>query len=885
MKSGKSMILAGIILSVMIGPRTFLSGQTAPAAPDKRVCRAARVAAQAPVIDGRMDEEAWSAAEEQSGFIQNVPYEGEEPTEQTSFRILYDDRYLYVGIRAFDSEAGTIQRRLSRRDDIDGDLVAVEIDSYHDHLTCFAFGVNAAGVRADEIWSNDSSSGDESWDPLWEARTSVDAKGWTAEMRIPFTQIRFAGGTEQIWGLQVARGLFRKKEGSLWQFIPKNAPGWTSQFGELRGISGIKPPRQVEIVPYTVGRMKAYERQPGNPFAPGREKVLLGGLDGKIGITHDLTMDFTVNPDFGQVEADPSVINLSAYEIWFEEKRPFFVEGRNIFNFQIMGGDGDFSSDNLFYSRRIGRSPQAYPAGPGFVDQPGASTILGAFKLSGKTRNGLSIGIMDSLTSREHASIFDNGAYASEAVEPLTNFFVARLQKDFRRGATTIGGMFTAVNRSIRDEGLDFLHRSAYTGGVDAVHTWKNKDYFVSLNTVFSLVRGSAEALARTQQSSAHYFQRPDAGHLSFDPGRTSLSGHGGTLAIGKQGGGNLVFSTGATWRSPGLDLNDLGFLRFSDRIMEWVWAGYRINKPFSVFRSVNLNFNQWMCWNFDGVRLYEGGNVNGWLGFKNYWSANFGLNRNGSGLSDGTLRGGPALRYPASWNWWAGLNSDSRKKVTLGIGGSETARENGESNYWNVWSSLSVIPGPGFNFSINPGYSWNHNEMQYVETCSSGGETRWLTGRIDQKTLSLTFRMNLSLAPDLTLQFYGMPFLSTGKYSRFKDVVNPGSRDYDARYELIGEDRLAYEAADDRYSVDENSDGIADYGFDNPDFSFLQFRMNVVARWEFRPGCTAYLVWSQGRTSEFGDGIFEFGKDWSRLFDAHPENVFLIKFSYAFTL
>jgi hypothetical protein len=882
---GKSIILAGIILSVTIGPEAFLSGQTAPAVPENRFCNAVRIKGQAPTIDGRMDDEAWRAAEEQSGFIQNEPYEGIPPTEQTSFRILYDDQYLYVGIRAFDSEVESIQRRLSRRDDIDGDLVAVEIDSYHDHLTCFAFGVNAAGVRADELWSNDRSSGDKSWDPLWEARTSVDEDGWTAEMRIPFTQIRFAGGTEQIWGLQVSRDLFRKNEGSLWQFIPKNAPGWTSQFGELRGISGIKPPRQVEIVPYTVGRVKAYEKQPGNPFAPGREKVLFGGLDGKIGVTHDLTMDFTVNPDFGQVEADPSVINLTAYETWFEEKRPFFVEGKSIFNFQIMGGDGDFSSDNMLYSRRIGRSPQAYPAGPGFVDQPGASTILGAFKLSGKTRNGLSIGVMESLTSRESASIFDGGAYTSQAVEPLTSSFALRLQKDYNRGETTVGGMFTAVNRSIRDESLDFLHRAAYAGGFDALHTWKNKDWYVSLKTVFSLVRGSDEALARTQQSPVHYFQRPDAGHLAFDSRRTSLSGHGGTFDVGKQGGGNLLFSTGVTWRSPGLELNDLGYLRSSDRIMEWIWLGYRIRNPFSIFRSANFNLNQWIGWNFGRERIFQGGNVNGWVEFKNYWSANFGINHNGAGLSDGALRGGPALRFPAAWNWWAGLGSNSRKKVTFSLNASATTRVNGEANYRSVSAGLSVIPSPGFNFSIYPGYSWNYNEMQYVGTFPSGQETRYLTARIDQKTLSLTLRLNLSLAPDLTLQLYGMPFVSTGKYSRFKNVVNPRAGDYDARYELIGEDRLTHKAAINRYTVDENADGITDYGFTDPDFSFLEFRMNVVARWEFKPGCIAYLVWSQGRTNTLNDGNFEFGRDWNTLFDIHPENVFLVKFSYAFTL
>jgi hypothetical protein len=862
--------------------------RAAQAAPERRVCPAVRVNPQAPEIDGRLDDEAWQKAAWQSGFVQYEPYEGAKPTEETSFKILYDDRNLYVGIRAHDSLADSIQKRLSRRDDISGDCVAVMIDSYHDHLTCFTFIVNAAGVRADELMSNDSAwerNSDASWDPLWEARVSVDGEGWTAEMKIPLSQLRFSEKSGQGWGLQVARRLFRNNETSLWQAIPKKAPGWVSQFGDLTGFDGLRPPRQVEVAPYAVGRLRNYEKQAGNPFAPGHEEVLVGGLDGKVGVTHDLTMNFTVNPDFGQVEADPSVINLTAYETWFEEKRPFFVEGKNIIDFQITGGDGDFSYDNLFYSRRIGRAPQSAPTTAGFADMPAATTILGAFKLSGKTRHGLSIGLMESLTSKESASIYDGGAYSSQAVEPLTNYFALRLQQDYNRGGTTVGGMFTAVNRRLDGTGLDFLHREAYGGGFDVLHTWRNKDYYVSLKALFSLVRGSEEALARTQQSPVHYFQRPDAGHVEFDPERTSLSGHGGSFDIGKQGGGRLVYSAGVTWRSPGLELNDMGYLRSGDRLLQYFWAGYRFYKPFAFFRSLNLNVNQWTGWNFAGERVFAGGNINAWAQFKNYWSASVGVNRQFNGLSDGTLRGGPALRVPGGWNIWSSLQTDMRKKTRLSLQYSMFDRSNGDGASRNLSVRLNMIPSQAFNFSLQPSYSWNFNEMQYVGTFETVAGTRWLTGRIDQKTVSLVLRLNLSLAPDLTLQFYGMPFISAGRYGRFKSVVSPRAAVWSERYDLLEGGRVAFDAATGSYAVDENGDGAVDFSFADPDFNFLQFRSNLVARWEFRPGCTVYLVWSQGRTNYLNFGDFDFDRDWSTLFNTRPDNVFLVKFAYTFTL
>lgn len=854
---------------------------------EKKVYVTRHINPHAPTIDGRLDDPAWAKVEWESGFVQRDPYEGQSPSEKTAFKILYDDKNLFVAIRAYDREPDKVERRMSRRDDIDGDWVEVGIDSFFDRRTAFCFAVNAAGVKRDMMVTNDSNwdqNVDVNWDPIWEVKTALDDEGWTAEMRIPFSQIRFGKSPEQVWGLQVTRRIFRLNERSNWQHVPKDAPGWVSFFGELRGLDGIRPPRQLELVPYTVGKMQAFQEVPGNPFATGRSRSLYGGLDGKVGVTGDLTLDFTVNPDFGQVEADPSVVNLTAFETYYVEKRPFFIEGRNILNFQIMGGDGDFSSDNLFYTRRIGRAPQHTPAVDGHLDMPEATSILGAFKLTGKTRSGLSIGVINSVTAEEKARVFSDG-YESLTVEPLTNYLGLRLQQDMNKGGTNIGAMFTAVNRSLRDDRLSFLHGQAYAGGVDLYHSWKDKKYYFSLKAVASRVQGTPEALVRTQTSPARYFQRPDADHVDLDPARTSLAGHGGTVNFGKQGGGRWVYSAGVTWRSPGLELNDMGFLRGADQVMQWAWAGYRIWKPFFVFRSLNFNFNQWSGWDFGGTNVFNGGNIGAFAHFKNHWSAGFGVNRNFSGLSATMLRGGPSLRYPGAVNTWGSIQTDMRKKVRFSLMGNSFRRENGESRMGSLRGGIIVTPSKALNLSLLPSYAWTSNEMQYVGTRAIDGESRYVFGHIEQRTAALTVRLNYSLTPDLSVQFYGQPFVSSGAYSRFKSITDPKARVWEDRYRLYGESEIAYDPGDNLYRVDETGDGAADYSFRRPDFNFLQFRSNLVVRWEFRPGSTVFLVWSQGRTGFDTTGDFSFGRDLGNLFDAPPHNVFLIKFSYGFQL
>lgn len=877
-----TMLLLLLSMLVTTGP---LNASTSP---EKKVYVTRHINPHPPTIDGKPGDVVWKKVPWEGGFIQREPNEGEKPSQDTAFKILFDEKNIYVLIRAFDTEPERIVRRMTRRDNFDGDWVGIEIDSYHDHRTSFGFAVNAAGVKGDIATTEDGNNEDSSWDPIWYVKTHKDEKGWFAEMRIPLTQLRYAAGENMTWGLQVVRNLFRKEERSYWQHIPKDASGWVNGFGELRGLTGIKSRRRIEIVPYSVGSAQTFEAEEGNPFSTGKLNKLTGGIDGKIGITSDLTLDFTINPDFGQVEADPSEVNLTAFETFFEEKRPFFIEGRNILNFRIMGGDGTFSRDNLFYSRRIGRRPHRSPdlEDDEYIDMPENTSILGAVKITGKTRNGWSIGLLDGLTAPESAQVDFLGQRREEAVEPLTNYMVMRVQKDFNKGNTILGSMFTATNRHIKDPDLDFLHRAAYTGGLDFSHAWKNKTYQISLKTVFSHVRGSKEAIQETQESPVHYYQRPDTTHVSVDPDRTSLSGHGGTLDFSKIGNGHINFSGGVTWRSPGLELNDAGYLYNADTIMQWSWVGYRVWNPFFIFRRISFNFNQWKGWDFSGENVFEGGNINGYGQFKNYWGLNFGINRQGASLSRGSLRGGPALKWPGGWSTWLWLHTDQRKPLHFGIGHSRYTADLNANSSRSYDLDATFQPTSSLSISLSPGYSVRDNILQYIDTLElDNGDTRYLMGSIHQETLSLTVRLNYSITPELSIQFYGQPFISAGKYTEFKHITDARANNIDQRFNQYTDAVIDYNQQDEMYNVDANLDGTTDFSFENPNFNFLQFRSNLVVRWEYNPGSTVYLVWSQGRTDSYTGGEFDFRGDMQQLFRLKPHNVFLIKFTYRFKM
>ncbi len=868
-----------LLLSCLIAS-SLMFGQTAP---DKKVYQTKRIQNIPPVIDGAIDDPAWATIEWEGDFTQYEPYQNVPPTFETRFKILFDDRNLYVAFHAYDPSPDSIVRRLSRRDDGQGDLVAIQFDSYYDLRTGFTFMVTAAGVKIDMIAVNDGQTEDATWDPVWAAKTSIVSDGWVAEMQIPFTQLRFADKANHIWGLQVARHLFRKKETSLWQFIPRNAPGWVHLIGEMHGLSNIAPKKQFDITPYGLAQAEKYEKIPANPFRTGASQMLNGGLDAKIGLTNNLTLDLSVNPDFGQVEADPSVVNLSAYETFFEEKRPFFIEGRNIMNFNLQPGDGDGAAENLFYSRRIGRRPQYNPGvGSGqFIKTPINTTIIGAAKLTGKTDRGVSIGIMESLTSREFAELDSDGLRSHKQVEPLTNYFAARVSKDFNKGNTIIGGMLTAVNRDLNDASLRFLHRAAYTGGGDFEYNWKDKTYTLRVRLVFSHVGGDSLALVRTQRSPARYYQRPDADHVSLDSTRTSLSGHGGAIELWKGGNSKLQFGGFIEWKSPGLELNDIGFVRSADEILQVGYLGYRETQPKGFVLSWRINANQWTVWDFSGKLRQPGGNFNANIQFKNYWSFGTGINMQGATWSSSALRGGPMLYLPAAINNWLNFGTDSRKKLRINAGWTIQKGASNHSFSRNIYAGLTYRPLPSVSFSLNPQYSESKNNLQFVSNLDTPLGKRYLNAKIDQQTLSLSLRANLNLTPDLSIQYWGQPFISTGKYSEFKYITEPGANKYANRFKTLSGNQVVFQSGSQQYQIDENRDGLTDYTIRNPDYKALAFLSNLVLRWEYRPGSTLFLVWSQGRNNYFTDGAFDLPGDARALFDIYPQNIFLIKLSY----
>lgn len=731
-----------------------------------------------PEIDGLMNEDCWNMVEWGGNFIQYQPSENKAPTQETSFKILYDNNNLYVFIRAYDTEPEKISRIMSRRDYFDGDMVQINIDSYFDKQTAFSFTATASGVKGDEAITQNGDSWDDSWNPVWYLATSIDDKGWCAEMKIPFSQLRFGKKDEQIWGIQLMRHVYRIQESDNWQYIPKGSPGIVHLFGELHGIKNIAPKRQVELLPYAVAKMERFEKEEGNPFLDGKSSALSAGIDGKIGITNDFILDFSVNPDFGQVEADPSEVNLTAFETYFSEKRPFFIEGKNIFEFQPNSTIviNNMSSDNIFYSRRIGRYPHGYPSVTEgeYVKMPESSTIIAAMKLSGKTKNGLSVGVLESVTADEKAEIDNAGSRRKEIVEPLTNYFVGRVQKDFNKGETVLGGMVTAVNRDINASALDYLHTAAYTGGIDFKHSWKDRTWYVSAMAEFSDVRGSEEALINTQRSSARYYQRPDAGYLSVDSSLTSLPGYGATVKLGKQSQKKWQFETSATVRSPGLEFNDIGFMRYSDVIHHGTWAGYYLRNPFSIFRNFYLNMNYWMYWNFSGKLVGTYANTNFSSQFKNRWYINGSFTRESENISTKLLRGGPSFTAPGGWEINMNLSTDQTKKIYVYAGNYYLKGDASSSLNQSYWTGISIKPSNTFSLSVGPEYSIQDNKMQYITTTGGDDDIKYLFGRLDQKTLNVTIRVNYSITPNLTVEYYGQPFVSAGAYNELKKVTEP---------------------------------------------------------------------------------------------------------------
>jgi hypothetical protein len=862
--------------------------QQAPA-DSARVLGAHRVAAgeQAPVVDGRLDEAVWSAAPVAGDFVQQRPTFGQPASQRTEARIVYDAEAVYVAMRAFDSAPDSIASQLGRRDvtGLISDWVQVIFDSHHDKRTGFRFAVSPRGVKRDAYHFDDGNE-DITWDAVWTVETTIDSLGWTAEFRIPFSQLRFrTGAGEQTWGLNFIRDIARKEERSYWSPMRPDQSGFSSRFGMLTGLRGLGSPRRLELLPYSVARVTRDGRvSDDDPFRSATDPALSFGADLKYGLTSNLTLTATFNPDFGQVEADPGQVNLSAFETFFQERRPFFVEGADVFNL-----------GSLFYSRRIGRRPQG-SVGNGrlFVDHPDATTILAAAKLTGRTSGGWTIGVLDAVTAEEKTRyVVDEENGVEEAVtEPMTNYGVARVRRDLRGGQTNIGAIVTTVHRRLEGtEGLRFLPGSAYAGGLDWRHRFFGGDWQFNGFVLQSSVQGDTMAIQRLQLSSARLFQRPDAEHVEFDPLRTSLTGTAGLVALNKIAGTWRVGS-GLVYRSPGFEANDIGFMQNADFYAWDGYVGYHRFRPQGAFRDYNVYWTNNAGWTTDGERTSFSTGLSGNFNLKNLWGGYWGVSQNVAGLSVAGLRGGPALVSQPSTEAWGGFNSDRRRKVSFGAN-LNVSRENGtDGNSVGVAPYVNVRPSSRFDLSLSPSITWNTEAWQYVGSrrdAGAGDARRWVFARMDQRTASLTARLNYIFSPTFSFQFYAQPFISAGDYGEFMEVS-------DARAERFGDRFHTFSDTEIRQCEDEDGNvsfgvrpraagcGAAaafGYSFGNPDFNVRQLNTNAVLRWEYRPGSTLFVVWSQGRSESTTDGHFQLGSNTSDLFRAPGTNVLLVKMSY----
>jgi len=866
-----------LLLGFMLSGFLALAQET----PSVKTYTTQRVEGEAPRIDGLENDEAWNQVEWATDFVGHRPEYKAVPKHQTQFKILYDEKFLYIGIRAFDSEPDKIVKRMSRRDGFEGDWVEVNIDSYNDKRTAFSFTASVSGVKGDEYVTNNGNNWDSTWDPIWYLKTSIDDQGWIAEYKIPLSQLRFANRESLTWGIQVQRRFFRDDIRSTWQPIDPNSPGWVHLFGELNGLTGIKPQKQLEIQPYVVGSAKKYPKEEGNPYREtGQETGGNLGVDAKIGLTSDITLDLTVNPDFGQVDADPSAVNLSAFQLFFREQRPFFLEGNNILSFGTSNGQ-----NNLFYSRRIGARPQGYPTDDDiqYVDFPTNTPIIGAMKLTGKNAKGFSWGLQDALTSEVNARVTNNeGKERRERIEPMTNFMVGRVQQDLNEGQTVFGAIVTSVDRfDNRGNGLEYLHDNARSAGVDLNQNILDRKFGFTARFGMSQVNGTQGAIYQTQTAPERFFQRPDNDYRNVDSTRTSLTGTFGAVTFGKRSG-NWVFDIGSNYRSPMLELNDIGFMQSTDNWNHWLWTSYRLNKPTTMFRQQYYNIYHERNYDFGGTRTSMGADVNMGVQFHNYWGFEHGFYVEAESVSNNDLRGGPSITYQGGTNYWYWFGSNPQKKVRVGF------------NNWFFWGNEDYVNNSGVNVNVtarpmdalqitlSPSISWTDNSMQYVYN-DFQSEGVYLLARILQRTYSMAVRANYNLTPNLTFEFWGQPFIATGSYSEYKRVTESNATDLGDRFLPISDDWITN--TDGYYEVDEDGDLIADYGFGDPDFNVVQFRSNFVMRWEYIPGSTLFAVWSNNGSYFDQSDRNGFRNLSSQLSGLKGTNTFLIKYTYRFVL
>ena len=800
------------------------------------------------VIDGRADDAIWRTAPIISDFVQFAPVEGGPARYKTEAQVAYDDHSFYAFIRAYDPEPAKISTVLARRDvRPPTDQLKIVIDSFHDRRSGFEFAVSPGGVKRDYAVYDDTNE-DGSWDGVWDVATRVDSLGWTAEFEIPLSQLRYTSSPTHTFGFGVWRDIERYKERVSWPAYRPSQLGFASQLGDLSGIDGIPAPRRFDVMPYVVAKSEPRPTEAGVQH----HQSFTGGADFKYGLTSNFTIDGTVNPDFGQVEQDPAVLNLTQFETFLSEKRPFFLEGTGVYRFPVNSNQVSNTGEGLFYSRRIGRAPQlSYLYGD--ASSPTSTTILGAGKLTGRTAGGLTIGALDAVTRRE-TGVNDL------TIEPATNYGDLRLQQDLNHHRTGVGLILTSVNRALDDASRDVLRRSAYVGGIDARHQFgPGNNYLLTGAVTATRIDGSPAAVTATQTDPAHQYQRPD-GPLAVDTTRTVLSGDAETLHFAKYGGGIVVFETSYQRISPGYEVNDLGFLNRADWQDQSTWVGLQFLRRTKVYNQLNWNFNFWQDWTSAGDLLLERAvNTNVHVQFHNNWAAHAGgtVGQLGATFSDRATRGGPALRQSSYAAPWVEIQGDQRFILYPDVFAQVATTDEGHTNRYSLSPSLQVRLSTRMTPSIGLDYTRNHDHTQFFHNFVDGaGVTHYTFAHLDQTTIGLTFRLDYTLSTTLTLQIYANPFVSKGTYSDVREVTNARAESYDARFAPY-------------------TGSLA--GGPGP-FDFTQFNSNTVLRWEYRPGSSLYVVWTQGRQDDEPVAGGPWSDDLDHLFHVSPANTFLVK-------
>lgn len=827
-----------LLLAVSVSPQGPASKPDSPATPVPTAVAAVR-AAVPPVLDRLDTDPAWADAPVISEFRVFRPTDGAQPKFRTEARVIYDARDLYVLVRAYDPHPDSIVGLLARRDvQTPSDMISIFIDSYHDRRTGYEFDVNPVGVKTDYAIYQDGNE-DPAWDGIWDVATKVDSLGWVAEFRFPLSQLRFAVGPSNTFGFTIARQVERTGEQDSWPPFHTNKPGLASQLGDLTGLSDLAPPRRLELAPYLVTKNVSVAQ--GGGF--GRDQQASIGADFKVAVASNLTLTGTVNPDFGQVEADPAVLNLGAFETFFQERRPFFVEGNGLFRFNVNCSQVNCSGEELFYSRRIGATPQ-------LGDGNGATTILGAGKLTGRLSGGLNLGVIDAVTQHETGP-------GGITTEPGANYGVIRVTQDLDKGNSGVGFMFTGVNRQIDSASSPYLARSAYVGAVDARHRFLNNGYELSASVDLSQVSGSTADITALQENPVHYFQRP-GGPYHVDSSATSLSGNAEEVHLGKISG-SIMGETSFLRRSPGFEVNDLGFMFQADQQSWNNWMGIFWRKPTKIYNQLQWNFNWWQWWNAAGMPTERAANTNIHMRFTNLWWLHMGgtLGQLGTTWCDRCARGGPAVRQDPYLAPWFGFNGDDRHKIIPSFFSNFFFGDAGHNSSVNLQPQVTYNASTRFNVSVGANISTQHNDNQWYATYT-GVPT---FAHLDQRTLGLTADLGYTVTTNLSVQWHIAPFVSRGTYSNIRELANPASTSYDARYQPYPDT-----------SVTNHPGGL----------DFKQFNSNLVVRWEYRPGSTIFVVWTQGRQdfqSLAGpDGL---RGDFNNLFNLHPNNTFLVKASY----